>query len=168
MNLRLFALIATAIFCTHCSDEPDIVPIEPVIRAYDTLELRYQQMGDLAMELISNVSVDPQIRTNKVPDLLERQPVVSLDFRKPVTTRKDILSFVNYQKKIDGGIQQIFVQLGETPKWRSAPLILEFRSQYDSIKKNIAIATTHFNSVVKETKLNLAIPADSVATKTSN
>ena len=168
MNLRFFAFIVTAIFCTHCSDEPDTVPLEPVVQAYDSLEFRYQQMGDLAMELISNISVDPAIRTNQVPDLLERQPVVSLDFRKPVTTRKDILNFVGYQKKIDGGIQKIFTQLGETSKWRSAPLILEFRSKYDSIKNNIAIATRHFNEVIKETKLNLAIPADSVTTKTSN
>jgi hypothetical protein len=168
MNLRFFAFIVTAIFCTHCSDEPDTVPFEPVVQAYDTLELRYQQMGDMAMELISNVSVDPEIRTNQVPDLLERQPVVSLDFRKPVTTRKDILHFVNYQKKIDGGIQKIFTQLGETSKWRSAPLILQFRSQYDSIKNNIEVATRHFNAVIKETKLNLAIPSDPVNTKTSN
>src|SRR5688572_17452295 len=93
MNLRFFAFIVTVIFCTHCSDEPDTVPFEPVVQAYDTLEFRYQQMGDLAMELISNVSVDPEIGTNQVPDLLDRRPVVSLDFRKPVTTRKDILNF---------------------------------------------------------------------------
>jgi hypothetical protein len=168
MNFRLLVFLVFVIFCTQCSDEPDPVPLEPVVAAYDTLELRYQQMGDLAMELMSNVSVDPEIRMNQVTELLERQPIVSLDFRKPVTTRKDIVTFVNYQRKIDGNIKKIFVQLGENPKWRSAPLILEFRSRYDSIKNNIADATSHFNSVVKDAKLNLSIPADTTTAKTSN
>jgi hypothetical protein len=165
MNFRLLVFLVIIIFCTKCSDEPDAVPLEPVVQAYDTLELRYQQMGDLAMELMANVSVDPEIRMNQVSDLLERQPVVSLDFRKPVTTRKDIMGFVNYQKKIDDGIQKIFAQLEETSKWRSAPLILGFKLRYDSIKNNIADATSHFNSVVKEAKLSIAIPPDSTMPK---
>src|SRR5688500_4452685 len=168
MNLRLLVFFFVAICLTQCSDDPDTVPLEPVVSAYDTLELRYQQMGDLAMDLMSNVSVDQDIRLYGVTDLLERQPVVSLDFRRPVTTRKDILTFVGYQKKIDGNIRKIFNQLGEDPKWRAAPLVLELRSRYDSIKNTIADATSHFNSVVKETSLNLVIPTDTTNANNPN
>lgn len=165
MNLRLLALISVLFLATQCSDDNDGANLEPVIQAYDTLELRYQQIGDLAMELMSNVSVDPQIRMNGVPDMLERQPVVSLDFRKPVTTRKDIITFVEYQKKIDAGVQGIFDQLNGIPKWQEAPLVLDYRSRYESLKDSVGIATRHFNSVAGEAKLNLTIPLDPLRTK---
>jgi hypothetical protein len=167
MKFLFFVVFLPFILVVGCSSD-EAIPVEEVVQSYDTLELRYQQFGDMAMELMSNISVDSQIKTQFITDMLERQPVVSLDFRKPVTTRKDILAFVKYQQKIDSGVRRIFSQLETTPKWQSAPLILDFKSRYERLRDSIEMAKTDFNLLVKDAKLDLAVPLDSARLRYSS
>ena len=167
MKFLLFVVLFPFILLVGCSSD-EAIPVEEVVQSYDTLELRYQQFGDMVMDLMSNISVDSQIKTQHVTDLLERQPVVSLDFRKPVTTRKDILGFVKYQQKIDSSVRNIFNQLDSAPKWRSAPLILDFKARYERLRDSIELAKTDFNLLVKDARLDLAVPLDSARIKYSS
>src|SRR5687768_17184234 len=93
-----FLLIICSVACS--SDDPDPALTEPIIAAYDTVEIEYQKLGDLAAELVSNVAVDPEVPVSPINQALEDEPVVSLDFVKPVTTRKDINNFVKHQQQI--------------------------------------------------------------------
>ena len=147
------------------SDDSGPVSVDGIVFAYDTLELRYQQMADLAIDLMANISVDPGIKVKQLQDLLDREPVVSLDFRKPNTTQNDVITFVNYQQKIDNGLKDVFRQLDSAPKWRAAPLILEIRNKYAMLTDSIVIAKAHFNAAVKDANLGLHIPVDSSAFK---
>lgn len=160
MSFRLLLLVFTIFIFERCSDDEDALPVEPVISAYDTLELRYQQLADITVELISNVSEDSDVRASSVQDLLDRQPVVNLDFRKPLTTRKEIVGFITYQRKIDASVESVFSELQGSPRWKSAPLFTQLRARYNSMKDTIAIATRDFNLAVKEAKLPITIPLD--------
>jgi hypothetical protein len=158
MKFPLLFLVLFSLLGSACNNDVETGPVEPVVEAYDTLELRYQQRADLVMDMMSNISTDAGIQTNHITEMLETQPVVSIDFRKPVTTRKDIVNFITFQKKIDAEVQKLFTKLGDEPKWQAAPLIQEYRERYDSLKDSIDIATRQYNSVVKEAKLMITIP----------
>jgi uncharacterized protein YcfL len=159
-------IVIVLFYLSGCrSENTEPVPVDGVVFAYDTLELRYQQIADLAIDLMANISVDPGIKVNQLQELIDRQPVVSLDFRKPHTTQADVSRFINYQQKIDNGLREIFRQLDAAPKWRAAPLILEIKNKYVLLKDSIASAKTKFNAVVKESHLGLQIPPDTVHQK---
>jgi hypothetical protein len=149
--------------CSACESDEDLPSSIPaVILAYDSVEIRYQQMADLVTDLISNVSVDESIRVKPIENLLDREPIVSLDFNKPVTTRKDILNFVNYQKKIDDSVKALFSQLDNDPKWNQAPLVLDFKNRYSLLTDSVQLAKRKFNETVKSAGLELSVPLDSV------
>lgn len=144
-----------------CSSDESSEPLEPVVYAYDTLEYRYQQVSDLAIDLMANISMDPSIRVKQVQDLLDREPVVSLDFRKISATQRDITRFVKYQQDIHTGLSSIFTQLGREAKWREAPLILDISKKFQLLNDSISMATTAFNTAAKSASVNLSIPVDS-------
>ena len=156
----VFTFVVLSYLSGCSSDNSGPVPVDGVVFAYDTLELRYQQMADLAIDLMANISVDPGIKVNQLQELIDRQPVVSLDFRKPHTTQADVTRFVNYQQRIDNGLKEIFRQLDNAPKWRTAPLILEIKKKYTILTDSIAIAKAKFNAAVKESRLGLHIPLE--------
>jgi hypothetical protein len=158
--LRFAFVVATISMVSACSSNEPSEPIGPVIEAYDTLEYRYQQVSDLAIDLMANISMDPSIKVKQVQDLLDREPVVSLDFRKIAATQRDISRFVTYQRNIDKGLRAIFTQLGQAPKWREAPLILEIRNKYELLNDSIMIATKAFNVAARDASLQLAVAAD--------
>ncbi|MET0242281.1 MAG: hypothetical protein ABW174_02380 [Flavitalea sp.] len=155
-------LVVSIIFILGCnSDDEGDIAVEPVVHAYDTLEYRYQQITELAVDLMANISMDPTIKVNQVQDLIDAEPVVSLDFRKISTTNNDILKFVTYQQRIDDGLQDIFDQLDNAAKWRAAPLILEIKNRYGLLSDSVNIAMEKFNLAARESKIALAIPLDS-------
>ncbi|RZL07263.1 MAG: hypothetical protein EOO89_23335 [Pedobacter sp.] len=157
----LLVLILSMAGCS--SDSDGDINVDPVVFAYDTLEYRYQQITELAVDLMANISMDPTVKVKQVQDLIDEEPVVSLDFRKISTTNNDILKFVTYQQRIDEGLQDIFDQLDDAPKWQAAPLILEIKSKYALLSDSVTIAMEKFNLAAKEAKLSLAIPLDSGA-----
>ena len=137
------------IFSAACSsDEPDPALTEPIVAAYDTVEIEYQKLGDLAAELVSNVAVDPRVPVSDLNQALENEPVVSLDFAKPVTTRKDINNFVRHQQKIKTSLEQLFDRLGAEPRWQTTPLVVEFKQRYMLRLDSIQIAISKFNEIV--------------------
>jgi hypothetical protein len=165
MNMKIvFRIALVAIFSgflAGCSSDDSSLPLEPVVTAYDTVEYRYQQVADLAIDLMANISMDPSIKVKQVQDLLDREPVVSLDFRNVEATQRDISRFINYQHDIELGLGTIFSQLGQSSKWREAPLILEIKNKYSLLNDSILMAAELFNTAAKNASLQLAIPVDS-------
>ncbi|RYG50580.1 MAG: hypothetical protein EOO01_10390 [Chitinophagaceae bacterium] len=157
--VRLVALVFVVTLQTACSSDESSLPLEPVVIAYDTVEYRYQQVSDLAIDLMANISMDPSIKVKPVQDLLDREPVVSLDFRNTKATQRDITRFISYQHEIEIALQSVFAQLEKAPKWREAPLILDIRNKYSMLNDSITIAEKMFNQAAKDASLQLTIPA---------
>ncbi len=157
MKFLFASILATLFFVACSSDDTDPALTEPIIAAYDTVEIEYQKLGDLAAELVSNVSVDAQVPVSEINTALENEPVVSLDFNKPVTTRKDINTFVKHQQKIEHSVGQLFNRLSQEPRWQNAPLIGEFRQRYEARLDSIAIATKKFNELVSKSPYAISI-----------
>ncbi|RYY28867.1 MAG: hypothetical protein EOO04_08050 [Chitinophagaceae bacterium] len=154
----LYTSFLLLIFSAACSsDEADPALTEPIVAAYDTVEIEYQKLGELAAELVSNVAVDPRVPVLSINEALENEPVVSIDFAKPVTTRKDINNFVKHQQKIDASLQQLFNRLAGDPRWQNAPLISEFKQRYQLRLDSIQIAIGKFNAIVTKSPYDISI-----------
>jgi hypothetical protein len=157
-------LYSVIILIVGCGPD-EAVPVEPVIYAYDTLENRYEQRVELVVELLANVSMDSTLQVQEVSNLLGRDPIVSIDFRKPVTTNQDILHFVAYQNKLDAAMKKVFAQIDSASKWRGAPLIQEFKANYFILSDSIRSARDMFNEVSKSAGIKFFIPADTARRK---
>jgi hypothetical protein len=96
--------------------------------------------------------------------------VVSLDFSKPVTTRKDINNFVKHQHKIEKSLTQLFVGLARDPRWENAPLMGDFKQRYQQRQDSIRIAINRFNDIVAKSPypINIGEPVSNTSSDSAS
>ena len=159
MKLVLCIVVIVILSITGCSSNNATTPVqENIVLAYDTIEIRYQQLSELAFDVIDNVESDDSINVKKLYDLLDNVPSVNLDFNDKPASKKDIQAFIQYQGRIENELMQVFAQLDSSGSWRNAPFIQDMKRLAEETRKEIAAARQAYNKAVEAGKFDMKIP----------
>jgi hypothetical protein len=164
--MRLTAiLLVFLVFCIGaCGSEDTSVPgQEQIVQAYDTIEIQYQKLSELATDLIDNVESDDSIKLSRLYELVDNIPNVTLDFKNIAASRSDIRNFIAHQTAIENELRHVFAQLDSSSSWKNAPLVQEMKARFESDEQGIAAAKTAFDKTVDDARLDLKISPSTVS-----
>lgn len=158
--MRLTAVIVVISFLSvvGCSADDKPTPTQlHIVQAYDTIEIQYNKLADLAMDVIDNMESDDSIRTERLYELVDNIPTVMLDFKNVNIARDDIRNFVAHQNAIENELRAVFAQLDSSSSWKNAPLTQELKTRFQQDEQDIKAARLVFDKTVTDAKLDMAI-----------
>lgn len=153
----VFVLVLLSVF-TACSNDDKPTPTQlHIVQAYDTIEIQYNKLADLAMDVIDNTEADDSIKTDRLYELIDNIPSVMLDFKNVNIARDDIRNFIAHQNAIENELRSVFAQLDSSSSWKNAPLTQELKTRFEQDVTAANAAKLAFDKTVTDAKLDLAI-----------
>ena len=153
----VFALVLSfAFFACESDDKPTPTQLH-IVQAYDTIEIQYNKLADLAMDVIDNLEADDSIKTERLYELVDNIPSVMLDFKNVSIARDDIRNFVAHQNAIGNELRAVFAQLDSSSSWKNAPLTQELKARFQQDQQEINAAIATFDKTVTDAKMDMAI-----------